>query len=307
MAAKETSASVQLARHITRTSYNDLPADVVESAKWFLLDTFGCAWAGTDAVGAEALRRTVFSEYAAGPAIELAAGRRVSPSSAALLNGMYAGALDYDGVFEKGSVHPDIVTLPAALAIAEMQRTSGREFLAALAIGNDIACRSGGAMRENRGWFNTATHGIFGAAAAAAKLLRLDEDETAHALGLAFAQSAGTQQALAERSVVKRMLSGIAARAGVFAALAAHNGITAPRDIFEGKFGIYALYGAGEPAALFEGLGETYLATERRGHCFNHGCRFPVHGRPCRRTIRSQRQSAGRGAILGPVLDCLRH
>ena len=215
-----------------------------------------------DAPGAEELRRTVLGEGGSGPATVLADSRKMPAGSAALLNGMYAGALDFDGVYEKGSVHPDIVTLPAALATAEMQHASGREFLAALAIGNDIACRSGGAMQGNRGWFNTATHGVFGAAAAAAKLLDLDEEATAHALGLAFAQCAGTQQALVEKSVVKRMLSGMAARAGVFAALAAQNGITAPREVFEGKFGFWALYGEGEPSELLDRLGERFAATQ---------------------------------------------
>ena len=117
-------------------------------------------------------------------------------------------------------------------------------------------------MQGNRGWFNTATHGVFGAAAAAAKLLKLDEEATAHALGLAFAQCAGTQQALVEKSVVKRMLSGMAARAGVFAALAAQGGITAPREVFEGKFGFWALYGEGEQALLLDGLGEEFVTTQ---------------------------------------------
>ena len=104
------SATQQLARHICATDYENLPSDVIETAKWFLLDTFGTAWAGTDAPGAEELRRTVFSDCGDGDASVLATRKRVPPGSAALLNGMYAGALDYDGVYEKGSVHPDVVT-----------------------------------------------------------------------------------------------------------------------------------------------------------------------------------------------------
>ena len=165
-----------------RTKYDDLPDIVIETAKWFLLDTLGVAWAGASAPGAEQLRRTVFAEGASGPCTVFASEVTLPPGSAALLNGMFAGALDYDGVFEKGSVHPDIVTLPAALAIAQQQHASGREFLTALAIGNDISCRSGGAMDGNKGWFNTATHGVFGAAAAVAKLLNLDEGTAADAL-----------------------------------------------------------------------------------------------------------------------------
>ncbi len=117
-------------------------------------------------------------------------------------------------------------------------------------------------MAGNKGWFNTARHGVFGATAAAAKLLDLDEEATAHALGLAFAQASGTHQALVEKSVVKRMLSGLAARAGVFAAHAAKNGITAPREVFEGKHGFYALYGEGETRTLLDGLGERYVTIQ---------------------------------------------
>lgn len=253
-----TSATQKLARHVVQTNYDELPPAVIDTAKWFLLDTLGVAWAGTSAPGAEELRRTVMADGGSGDCSVLASDSKLPPSAAALLNGMFAGALDYDGVYEKGSVHPDIVTLPAAFAIAEQHHVSGRDFLAALAIGNDISCRSGGAMQGNKGWFNTATHGVFGAAAAAAKLLRLDEAATANALGLAFSQAAGSQQALVEKSVVKRMLSGMSARAGVFAALAAQQGISAPKQVFEGKFGFYALYGEGDCAALLDGLGERY-------------------------------------------------
>lgn len=257
-----TTASQTLARHIAHTSYNDLPEGVIQTTKWFLLDTLGVAWAGTSAPGAEELRRTVLSEGTTGPCTVFASDTTLPPTSAALLNGMFAGALDYDGVYEKGSVHPDIVTLPAALAVAQLQNLSGKELLTALAIGNDISCRSGGAMNGNKGWFNTATHGVFGAAAATAKLLALDENATANALGLAFSQASGSQQALVEKSVVKRMLSGMSARAGVFAGLAAKNGISAPQQAFEGKFGFYALYGDGQPDSLVEGLGEHYVTLE---------------------------------------------
>ena len=335
MASEKASATQQLARHIVGTNYDNLPSHVIETAKWFLLDTFGTAWAGTNAPGAEELRRTVLAEDSSGGATVLASGNRLSPSSAALLNGMYAGALDFDGVYEKGSVHPDIVTLPAALAIAEVQQASGRDFLAALAIGNDIACRSGGAMKGNRGWFNTATHGVFGAAAAAAKLLGLDEDATAHALGLAFAQAAGTQQAMAEKSVVKRMLSGMAARAGVFAALAAQNGITAPPRRVRGQVRLLCTIRRGRADSTAR-RDRRNLLDDRDGHekvsklhgqpCRHRGCpdagrkarpngrrhrgdqryHFAVHGRPCRRAVRSNNQPAGCRAILHSIFDSLR-
>lgn len=252
------SLSQQLADHVASTRFEDLPVEAVFATKWFLLDTLGVAWAGTEAPGTDALRQLVFAEGGSPDCTVFGSETRLPATAAALMNGTYAGALDFDGVYEKGSVHPDIVTLPAAWAIAERQHVSGRDFLTALAVGNDISCRSGGAMAGNRGWFNTAVHGVFGGAAAAAKLLDLDADGVANAIGMAFTQASGPQQAVIEKSLVKRVLSGMAARSSVFAALAAERGITAPQDAFEGKFGFYTLYGDGDPDTLVADLGRRY-------------------------------------------------
>tara|TARA_B100000029_G_scaffold447635_3_gene469565 strand:+ start:1845 stop:3215 length:1371 start_codon:yes stop_codon:yes gene_type:complete len=252
------SLSQILADHVASTQFEDLSAETVSVTKWFLLDTLGVAWAGTEAPGTEALQNLVFAEGGSTDCTVFGSDVRLPATAAALMNGTYAGALDYDGVYEKGSVHPDIVTMPAAWAIAEKCHASGRDFIAALALGNDLTCRSGGAMAGNRGWFNTAVHGVFGGAAAASKLLGLDTAGVANAIGLAFSQASGPQQATIEKSLVKRVLSGMAARSSVFAALAAEQGITAPQEAFEGKFGFYTLYGDGDPEALIAGLGERY-------------------------------------------------
>ena len=111
---------------------------------------------------------------------------------------------------------------------------SGADFLAALVIGSDVMCRLGAAARHpHRGFHYTSAFGVFGAAAAASRLLRLDAARTRHALGIAFIQACGTQQANIEPSLTKRMLSAFAARAGVYAALLAQRGITAPSEVFE--------------------------------------------------------------------------
>ena len=89
---------------------------------------------------------------------------------------------------KRGSVHPDIVTVPAAWAVAEQTGADGKAFLAAVALGNEVACRFGAANLQNKGWFYTSVHGVFGAAAAAAKLLGLDAAGIASALGLALSR-----------------------------------------------------------------------------------------------------------------------
>jgi len=248
-----------LAAHVARCRYEDLPDEAIDAARWFLLDTLGVAWAGTDAPGVGPLREMVVEDGGTAESTIWGTETKVPAAAAALVNGTFAGALDYDGVYEKGSVHPDIVTLPAVFAVGERQGANGKDLLTALVLGNDIACRCGGAMRGNPGWFNTSVHGVFGAAAACARLLGADEQGISNAIGLALSHASGTQQALAEKSLVKRVQSGIAARGAVFSAMAAIRGISAPQAAFEGKSGFYSLYGEGDADFVIEGLGERYL------------------------------------------------
>ena len=147
---------------------------------------------------------------------------------------------------ERGSVHSDRVVLPAALVL-----------------GNDVVTRLGAASQlPHKGWYHTSIFGIYGAVAAAARLLKLDQDATQHAFGIALSQTAATQLPNISHSLTKRFSSSFAAHAGVFSALLAARGITAPREAFEGKFGFYDLYQPGDAAALFTDLGRSYPHVE---------------------------------------------
>ena len=247
-----------LAAFVVGSSYDSLPTEVVAATNRRVLDTVGVAWAGSTAPGCDGARATILAEGALGTSTLWASGERVGCRGAAFVNSMHAAALDFDSVYERGSVHPDIVTVPAAWAVAETVGASGCAFLEAVAIGNEIACRLGAANLRNRGWFHTSVHGVFGAAAAAAKLLGLDRDGVTNALGLALSRAGGTQQALIEKSLAKRAQSGFAAEAGVFAAQLAAAGISGPREAIEGKFGFHALYGEGDPELVTDGLGRRY-------------------------------------------------
>jgi len=156
-------------------------------------------------------------------------------------------------------VHVNIVGLPAALAVAQWQRASGREFLCALVAGCDLMCRIGASVAlPHRGFAYTSVAGALGSAAASARLLGLDAIATRHALGLAYLQAAGTQQANIEPTLAKRLLAAFPARAGILAARLAQQGLTAPAEIFEGAFGFYALYQPGDPDRLLHRLGEVF-------------------------------------------------
>lgn len=248
-----------LAHHAVTTGYGAIPGAALEAAKLFMLDTLAVSWAGSDAPGCREAHALLVDEGGRSDSTAWAYGGRLPVTSAAFINGMSASALDYDSIGRGAAVHINIAVLPAALAVAERQRAPGKEFLAALVVGSDIMYRLAAATkRPNRGFHYTATIGVFGAAAAAARLLGLDAAAVQHALGIAFIQAAGTQQANIQPSLTKRMLSAFAARSGVYAALLAQRGITAPSEVIEGRFGFYQLYQEGDSSKVVAELGKRF-------------------------------------------------
>jgi 2-methylcitrate dehydratase PrpD len=250
------SISQSIADHVVGCGYTALPASSITAAKRLMLDTLAVGWAGTSAPGAPEAHGLLTEEGGRGDSSLWGFGGKLPPAQATFLNSISGGALDYDGV---NTVHADIVALPAALAIAERERSSGKDFLAAFVIASDLCSRFGDAITgTHKGWFTTSIYGGFGAAAAAAKLLKLDATATRHALGIALSQAAGTQQSNIEQALTKRFQGALAARSGVFSALLAQRGITAPREAIEGKFGLFALYQEGNPLKILDGLGQRF-------------------------------------------------
>ena len=248
-----------LAQHAVATPYEAIPEAARRAAQLFMLDTLAVAWAGSDAPGCREAHALLADEGGRADATAWVYGGRLPAASAAFINGMTSSALDYDSIASGAALHINIAVLPAALAIAERQRASGREFLAALVLGADIMFRIGAGTRSpSRGFHYTGAIGVFGAAAAAARLLGLDAEATQHALGIAYLQSSGTQQANIQPSLSKRMLSAFAARSGVYAALLAQRGITAPSEAFEGRFGFFQLYQEGDRGRVVEELGRRF-------------------------------------------------
>ncbi|MGZ5225472.1 MAG: MmgE/PrpD family protein, partial [Burkholderiales bacterium] len=251
--AEARSISELIARHVASQQYEALPRSTVDAARKLMLDTLAVAWAGRDAPGAPEAHALMISDGGAAESTIWGYGGKLPASGAAFLNSLFGAALDYDAV---NTVHADVCVLPAALAVAEREHASGKAFLNAYAVGSDLACRLGGAITgHHKGWFTTSIYGVFGAAAAAARLLELDERAIARAFGIALSQAAGTQQANIEQALTKRLQSAFAARAGVFSALLAARGVTAPREAFEGKFGLFQLYQEGNPLKVLDGLG----------------------------------------------------
>jgi len=257
------SISARLAGHIASARYDSLPAEALDAAKFFMLDTLAVAWAGSDQPGCVEAWTERSEDGGVGEATAWSFGNRLPARAAAFVNGTIAAALDYDALGREAAAHVNVVVIPAALALAEKTGASGADFLAALVIGSDIHYRLALSSRyPNAGWNYTSVLGVFGAAAAAARILRLDAQQTQHALGIAYLRAAGTQLANVEPSLSKRMLSGFAAEAGVEAAKLAARGITASSHVFEGKFGLYHLYQEADAARLLAGLGERFVNTD---------------------------------------------
>jgi 2-methylcitrate dehydratase PrpD len=257
-----TTISDVLAGHLAALRFEDLPSESVAAAKRFMLDTLAVAWAGSSAPGCAEAREVLLEEGGRELSTVWAYGDRMPPGAAAFLNSMFGAALDFDSLGRDAPSHVYIVVLPAALALAEREHASGRLFMAALVAGVDLMSRLGASCEvhgtPHKGWSYTCVHGVLGAAAAASVILRLDREQTRHALGIAYAQAAGTQQAFIEPSLTKRMQPGFAARSGVLAALLAARGITAPREIIEGQCGLFPMYQPGDVARLLHGLGTSF-------------------------------------------------
>lgn len=249
----------RLARHALAGSLESSGADAPDvggralvERMWLLLLDYYAVAAGGAALGSTRSARAAVDLVARpteGGHASLVGGGFASVEDAAFANGVAAHGLDLDDTYEAASLHPGTVVFPAALAVAESRARSTGELLAAAAAGYDVTCALGlllGAQDSYaRGFHPTGVAGVVGAAAAVARLLDLDSDQTAYALGLAATMAAGSLEFLSDGSWTKRLNAGHAAATGVRAARLAQAGFTAPRTAFEGRDGFLRQYGAG--------------------------------------------------------------
>jgi len=225
-----------LARWIVSARPEDLPENVRKEARRTLVNYVGCAVGGSShpTLDITVAALTPFG----GPAQASVLGRseRTDIFNAALLNGIASHVLDYDDTHLKTVIHPGGPVLSAILALAEYQPVNGRDFLHAMVLGVETACRIGNAVypaHYDRGWHITGTTGPFGAAAAAGKLLGLSEQQMVWALGIAAAQPVGLREMFG--TMTKSFHPGRAAQNGLLAAVLASKGFTSTDVGLEGK------------------------------------------------------------------------
>jgi 2-methylcitrate dehydratase PrpD len=191
---------------------------------------------------------------------------RLSPLNAAFANGTSCHAIEFDDGYTRGSVHPACSCFSSVLAVAEQRHSDPRDVLKAVIIAYDVILRISGQIHPfaaRRGFHNTATVGVFGAAAGVSNLLGLNIEQTKNALGAAGSFAGGLRECLStgdKGGEIKRIHPGKAARDGLLCAELAYQGITAPATILEGKNGFFNAFAGIDlvPGNFFAGLGKTF-------------------------------------------------
>jgi 2-methylcitrate dehydratase PrpD len=203
------------------------------------LNWIGCAVGAARHEAADAALAAVRMLAPAAQAAVLGRPDRIDMASAALLNGITSHTFDYDDTHLKTIIHPAGPVASALLALAEHTGASGRQLIDALVLGIDVSCRIGNVMypdHYDRGWHITGSTGMLGAAAGCARLLGLDAQQTAMALGIAASQPVGMREQFG--TMTKPFHPGAAARAGLMSALLAKNGFTASPKALEAPRGM---------------------------------------------------------------------
>jgi 2-methylcitrate dehydratase PrpD len=236
-----------LAHFVSELKTERLPDDVVAAAKRHMLDTLGVGLRGArEATPRAALKGTQTLASSPQQATVWADGSQLPVEYAALANGAAAHVLDFDDTHTAGIVHGSAILVPLVLALGEQLDASGQDVIVAFVAGWEVAARIGiasqGTMHE-RGYHTSSTAGVFGAAAAAAKLMGLTTEQICHAMALSGSLASGINEYQSDGSSSKIVHIGWAAHAGIVAAHLARAGMTGPASVFEGRLGFLNAYG----------------------------------------------------------------
>ena len=257
-----TGITEQLAIHTAKVRYKDIPPEAIEKAKDCILDQIGVELIGSTLEWNKIAYRYVAEMGGRGESTVVNYGKKVPTLDAAFVNATFGQGCELDDVGFAAGGHPGAATVPVALALAEKQGSSGKDFLAAVVIGWDVMYRLLLAVRPSAGKRGFHSHGIgapFGAMATAARLLRLNDGQMLHAFGIAGMHSSGTMEYDQTGGEVKRVIAGIAARGGIQSAILAQFGLTGPPTIIEGKRGFLKVFAdLVEPEEITRDLGREF-------------------------------------------------
>jgi 2-methylcitrate dehydratase PrpD len=232
------SATAALARFIAASDWADVPDSVRHDAKRSLLNWLGCAIGGSNAPSVDLAIESLAPFSGPAQATAINRGRRFDVATTAVINGVASSVLDFDDTHLQTVIHPSVPVASAALALAEYLAVPGEALMDAFVIGIEAACKVGNAISPEHyacGWHVTSTCGTIGAAAASARLLKLDAAQAAYAIGMASSQAAGLSEMLGSPTRMFNM--GHAARSGFMAAWYASKGIASSARALEAPRG----------------------------------------------------------------------
>jgi len=239
--------SQKFADWINKTHYYKLPPESIGLVKDAFIDTIGVTIAGAQEPVSSKIRDFARTNSAKGRSPAFTSGDKFNSASAGLVNATMAHALDFDDLNPTTKSHPSAVLVPAILAVGEETDSTGEDLITAYVIGLEIIAKIGnllGIGHYDQGWHSTATLGVFGVTAAAAKLYHLSDEQIVNALGIAASLCSGLRKNFG--TMVKPLHCGFAAEKGIIAASLACRGFTADNNVFEGIIGFLNLYGRGE-------------------------------------------------------------
>ncbi len=265
--------ATRLARWVVGLRYEDLSPEVVYHAQRCVLDTLGVQIRGATLPWVQPVYRYVRSLGGKKEATITCHGDRLTAPYAAYANSTfsYSCELQHHGSF--GSAHTGVIVVPTVQALGEKLGSTGRDVITAMVAGYEVQGRLGLELFEhaNRRHFHPqGLLGVFSSAAAAGKLLGLDEEQQAHAFAIAGSHASSILEYDQTGGEVKRIHGAIALRNGMQSAFLAAEGLTGPPTVFEGRRGIFASFGGGEanPEQALSNLGQPYCITR---------CRFRIY------------------------------
>jgi len=252
----------QLAAHTAKIFYEDIPPEAIEKAKDCILDQIGVELIGSTLEWNKIAYHYVADMGGRAESTIVNYGTKAPMLDAAFVNATFGQGCELDDVGFAAGGHLGAATVPVALAVGEKQRSSGKDFLAAVVVGCDVMYRLLAAVRPSSGRRGFHSHGIgapFGAVTTAARLFRMNHGQILHAFGIAGMQSSGTMEYDQTGGEVKRVIAGIAARSGIQAAMLAQRGLTGPPTIIEGKRGFLKVFADQvEPEEITRDLGSDF-------------------------------------------------
>ena len=259
-------ATQQLANFANRVALSDVPDDVVSKLKMLILDQLGAEVSCMDLPWTQSIKRYAERYSRKGEAIVMISGEPLDAEYAALVNGTAGHGFEIDD-YTPAPTHIGCVAVPASIAVALEQQSTGEELLLALLAAFEIHARIAYAtmpsMIVDRGFHATCVHGVFGSAAAASRLMKLSERETLMALSIAGSHASGTTEFSQSGGDIKRFHAGMGAAGGIRSARSAACGMTGPGTILEGRRGTLQAFSAHpNPNALLDGLWKKWLLME---------------------------------------------